>query len=147
MLFSTSSSILSPPPLLFSSSLKSTSPVLADKMSTPDHHPCSSRYAIQWDLSLLFIALASLPVFLLVFFFLDFFTTARTSEQSKKAPLYDNPIFCDFTPSPPSAPQFGCHSNQIQTVDQCRHWCRAPYLRREHAPTRRRGNGPTNSLR
>ena len=148
MLFSASSSLLSPPLLLFSSSIISRSVTLAAEVYTPGHNPCSSINSIQWDLALLFIYLVPLPLFLpelIIFGLLCNSNNFRTVENGPSHTItqYPSPL----PPPPPYAPQFVWCAGLTRTVYQHRHWRRAPDLRRWYAPSRRRGNGPTASLK
>ena len=148
-MFSASSSLIYPTSLLFSSSLRSMSVTLAAEVNTPYHHLRSSRCAIRWTpLSLLFISLSPLNIFLLALNLLVLFHNGNnfgTVEEGRSHTITQYPA----PPHPPllSAYQFRWCSGPTQTVYQCRHWSHDPNLMRRHDHTRRIGNGPTDYLR
>ena len=126
---------MSPPPLIFSSLLRSRSAALDAEANTPNNHLCISRDAIRWGylLPLHFplppSSFSSLP------------SSSQTSSQwrqlrnSQRSPHpYYNPI---STPPPPSSPHFVWQAYKTQTIEQHRHWRHALALRRGYTYPRR----------
>ena len=88
MLFSASSSLMSPPPLLFSLFLISRSVTLAAKVNTPDRYARSSIDAIRWALALLSISLVCLPLFLLALLLLKLLRNSNNFGTVKEGPSH-----------------------------------------------------------
>ena len=72
---------------------------MAAEVNTPDHHPRSSRDSIRWGLlALLFIALVTLPIFLLELILLGLLRNGDNFGTVKEVPRYTKTQYTAPTP-------------------------------------------------